>query len=332
MKMIKKSIALLMALILVFAFTGCKKDDGKSTTGDNKTPVTDNKKDDEEKQIVVGFAQSRMNHPYRVAAVEEFQQAVKDKGLNWKVVVCDGQNDNAKQTSDVEDLITQKVDVIVMSPITADPLAPVSKKVLEAGIPLVLLDRTISTDDYTTFVGGDNILIGQLVAEAIAKKLDGAEGKVVEIQGTLGSSATTDRHQGFLDTIAKYPNIELISDTSADYDRAKALALMEDILQTTNDIAAVYCHNDAMAIGAMTALNSSNITGVDIYGADGTKEVFDEIKNGNITGSAFYPTGSTKAVEVIEEILAGKQVEKKYLVDVPLVDINNMDEYYDQGL
>lgn len=274
-----------------------------------------------------------MNHPYRVAAVEEFEAAVEEKGLNWEVVVCDGNNDAAKQTSDVEDLITQGVDLIVMSPVTADALTPVAKTIMDAGIPLVLLDRTINSEDYTTFVGGDNRMIGEIVADAIAADLGEEGGNIVEIQGTLGASATIDRHEGFADRIAeKYPNLKVVQDNTGEYDRAKAMTVMEDFIQTGVEVDAIYCHNDAMAMGAMTALQASGVEGVKIYGADGTVELMDEIKKETVSGTAFYPTGSTKAVEVIEKILNGEEVEKKYMVDVPLVTLENIDEYYDSGI
>ncbi len=283
-------------------------------------------------KVVIGFAQSRMNHPYRVAAVEQFQAAVKAAGYNWEVIVSDGQNDTAKQMADVEDLIVRGVDVIVMSPINAEALAPVAKEVMDAGIPLVLLDRTISTDDYTVFIGGDNKMIGELVAEQIATAANGKEVKVVQLQGTLGASATIDRDAGFKETIAKYPNIKIVQDLSAEYDRAAALDTMEDILQVEQDIFAVYCHNDAMAMGAMTAIQADDVKGVLIYGADGTKEVFDEIKKGTIAGTCLYPTGSEKAVEVIAQMLAGDKIERSYSVEVPYVNIDNVEEMYDQGI
>lgn len=249
------------------------------------------------------------------------------------MVVCDGNNDAAKQTSDVEDLITQGVDLIVMSPVTADALTPVAKTIMDAGIPLVLLDRTINSEDYTTFVGGDNRMIGEIVADAIAADLGEEGGNIVEIQGTLGASATIDRHEGFADRIAeKYPNLKVVQDNTGEYDRAKAMTVMEDFIQTGVEVDAIYCHNDAMAMGAMTALQAAGVEGVKIYGADGTVELMDEIKKETVSGTAFYPTGSTKAVEVIEKILNGEEVEKKYMVDVPLVTLENIDEYYDSGI
>ncbi len=339
----KRLLSILLCAVMVMGMTACSMDDptaeepAEEAADDAAEEAADEGAEDTaeagDDTVVIGFAQSRMNHPYRVAAVEEFEKAIEDKGLNWEVVVCDGNNDAAKQTSDVEDLITQDVDVIVMSPITADALTTAAAAVMEAGIPLVLLDRTIDSDDYTTFVGGDNRMIGEIVADAIAADLGEEGGNIIELQGTLGASATIDRHEGLVDRIAeKYPNLTLIQDTSGDYDRAKAMTIIEDFLQTGQTVDAIYSHNDAMAMGAMTALQAAGIEDVVIYGADGTTEVMDEIKKGTINGTAFYPTGSTQAVEVIEQILNGETVEKQYLVDVPLVTAENVEEYYDQGI
>ncbi len=341
----KRLLSILLCAVMAVGMTACSSgsdttaaDDAAEETADDTAAADEEAAAEDtaasgDDAVVIGFAQSRMNHPYRVAAVEEFEQAIADKGLNWEVVVCDGNNDAAKQTSDVEDLITQGVDVIVMSPITADALTTAAAAVMDAGIPLVLLDRTIDSDDYTTFVGGDNRMIGEIVADAIAEDLGEEGGNIIELQGTLGASATIDRHEGLVDRIAeKYPNLNLIQDTSGDYDRAKAMTIIEDFLQTGQTVDAIYSHNDAMAMGAMTALQAAGVEGVKIYGADGTTEVMDEIKKGTIDGTAFYPTGSTQAVEVIEKILNGEEVEKQYLVDVPLVTAENVDEYYDQGI
>ncbi len=285
-----------------------------------------------EDKVVIGFAQSRLNHPYRVAGVEQFKEAVTSNGFDWEVIVSDGQNDTAKQTADVEDMIVRDVDVIVLSPISAEALTPVAKKVMEAGIPLILLDRTISTDDYTVFIGGDNRMIGEITAEEIAKKANGKEVKIVQLQGTLGASATVDRDAGFKDTIKKYPNLDLVYDFSAKYDRATALDVMEDVLQKEQDIFAVYCHNDSMAMGAMTAITADEIDDVLIYGADGTKEIFNEIKKGTVAGTCVYPTGAKEAVDIIAEILQGNEVNKKYSVDVPYVNIDNVDALFDLGI
>lgn len=339
----KRVLSVILCAVLTMAMMGCStkteepaQDDAAKEEAAEESPTdadAESAKEDGGDKVVIGFAQSRMNHPYRVAAVEEFEAAVEEKGLNWEVVVCDGNNDAAKQTSDVEDLITQGVDLIVMSPITADALTPVAKTIMDAGIPLVLLDRTINSEDYTTFVGGDNRMIGEIVADAIAADLGEEGGNIVEIQGTLGASATIDRHEGFVDRIAeKYPNLKVVQDNTGEYDRAKAMTVMEDFIQTGVEVDAIYCHNDAMAMGAMTALQAAGVEGVKIYGADGTVELMDEIKKETVSGTAFYPTGSTKAVEVIEKILNGEEVEKKYMVDVPLVTLENIDEYYDSGI
>lgn len=284
-----------------------------------------------ERKIVVGVSQCHMNTPYRVALKKEIEDILAANNLDWELIFTDGQNNPAKQTNDVEDMIAKKVDIIIMSPTQAQPLAPVAKKVLDAGIPLILLDRTISTEDYTTFVGGDNKMIGEISAEYFAEKLEG-KGKLVLLQGTLGASATLDREKGFKDTIAKYPDMEIIVDLSADYKRDLGMTTMEDILQSNKDIQAVFSMSDNMALGAIQAIEAAGRTGeMMLIGADGQKEAFDKIIDGTLTGSVLYPTGAEKAIEMAVEILDGKTVEKINLIPVTLVTAENVEEMYDEG-
>lgn len=306
----KKLVKLFTVLGILFMVVGCSS---------------------KEEKIVIGIAQKHMNTPYPVAVIEEFKAEVEKRGLGWEVIAADGQSNPAKQINDIEDFIAKGVDLIIMSPTQADPLTPVAKKVMEAKIPLILIDRTISSDDYTAFIGGDNINAGRVVAEYVNKKLNG-EANIVEIQGSLGASATNDRHKGFNEIIAKNPGLKIIADTQADYKRDLALTVMEDILQAHNEIDVVYTHSDNMALGVMNPIVSVGRTDeMMVFGTDGQKEVFDAIKAGKIEGTVFYPTAAVEAVEYAEKILKGEKVEKIWLLDTPLITKENVDEWYDRG-
>lgn len=286
----------------------------------------------QQEKYVIGVAQCHLNTPYRVALKQEMEATIKEKGLNWEIILTDGQNNSAKQTSDVEDLIQRNVDLIVLAPVQSEPLTPVAKKVLDAGIPLVLIDRTINSDDYTAYVGGDNKMIGQLAAEYLGEKLNG-QGRVAMIQGSLGTSATNDRYEGFVNTIKeKYPDLVLISELTGDYMRDQGMKVMEDLLQANREIDGVYSHSDNMILGGLQAMEAAGRTDEIIcVSADGQKEVFDKIKEGKLEASIIYPTGGKEAVEIVSKILTGEKIEKDNLIPVTLVDQNNVDELYDRG-
>jgi ABC-type sugar transport system substrate-binding protein len=174
-------------------------------------------------------------------------------------------------------------------------------------------------------------MIGQLVADDMAAKL-GEKGKVALIEGTLGASDTTDRTTGFLETIAKYPDIEMVAQTSGDYVKDKGMACMEDILMRVPDLDGVFCQNDDMAQGAYLACEAAGATDVLIYGNDCYRSTLDMIKEGKIEGTTIYPTSVQAAVDVLISIFENGGVyegEKIIVQDVPLATIDNLDQYYD---
>lgn len=282
--------------------------------------------------LKVGFSQNKLSVAFRVAGVEQLKQYVAEKGLNWEIIVTDGNNDAAKQTSDIEDLISQGVDAIICCPVTADTMGTAAATVMEAGIPLVLVNRKVTNGEYTVAITGSNYMIGQVVADDMAKKL-GEKGKVALIEGTLGASDATERTKGFLETIAKYPNIEVVAQTSGDFVKDKGMAVMEDILIKHPELDGVFCENDDMAQGAYQAIEAAGRGGeILIYGNDCYRSTLDLIKEGKVEGTTVYPTSVHAAVDVLIEIFenGGEYTgEKEIIQDVPLCTRENVDEYYD---
>jgi ribose transport system substrate-binding protein len=168
------------------------------------------------------------------------------------MVFTDGQNKPEKQTADVEDLISQGIDVLILTPVTADAMTPVTKKAMDAGIKVITLDREVNTP-VTLHIGADNKQIGRAAAKYIAEELLKGKGNIIEIQGTLGASATIDRNVEFMEGLKEYPDIKVIASQTADYSREPALKYMEDMLQRfgPGEFTVVYAHNDEMALGAI---------------------------------------------------------------------------------
>ncbi|GHV34201.1 sugar ABC transporter substrate-binding protein [Synergistales bacterium] len=284
----------------------------------------------ENKRFVIGVSQCHMNTPYRVALTTELQAEVEKRGLNWELILTDGQNNPNKQVNDAHDLMAKDVDLIIMAPTQSAPLTPVVGEIMDAGIPVLLVDRTIIGDKFSAFVGGDNINAGEVVAKYIIEKR-GDSMNVVEMQGTLGASATNDRHKGFRDYVAKYPNIKILSDQTGDFLRDKALALTENILQANDKVDVLYCHSDNMALGAIEAIDAAGRKGeMFVFGTDGQKQACDKIRDGSITGTVFYPTGAVEAVDIAYKILNGQPYEKVNMLPTPLITIENVDEWYDR--
>lgn len=341
----KKLVAILLALTFVLGMAACAKTEAQPAQQEDSTTAAPAEATQEDtaaadsssekpadKPLVIGVAQCHLNTPYRVALTTELQDFAKAYGHeNWEFIITDGKNDPTTQINNVYDLIAAEVDVIVMAPTQADPLTPVCKEILDAGIPLVLVDRSINSDDFTAFVGGDNVEAGAVIGQWIVDTY-GTEDDVYvfNMQGTLGSSANNDRQKGFTELVANYPNIKIVSDVSADYKRDLAMSVMEDTLQAFDKIDVVYCGSDNMALGAIQAIEAAGRAGeIAVWGTDGQKDAADKIKSGEMAGTVIYPTGAEGVIQVIEKIINGEDFERIQLLPVPVVTADNVDEMYD---
>jgi ribose transport system substrate-binding protein len=209
-------------------------------------------------KLKIGFSQGTMESAWRVNMVEGNKKFAEANLPDVELIVTNGENNASKQVSDVESLIAQGVKTLIISPVTADALTPVVKQAMDAGIPVVTLDRKVNTD-VTLHIGADNKLIGKTAGEFVCKAL-GGKGNVIEIQGTAGASATIDRHDEFHKVLAEQcPDVKVVADQVCNYVREPAIKFMEDMLQRfkPGEIQLVYAHNDDMALGAVTALEAA---------------------------------------------------------------------------
>jgi len=284
----------------------------------------------EKEKILIGFAQSTMIDPWRINMLKQMEDAVVQHADRVDFVYTDAQNDNLRQISDVEDLQQRGVDVLVISPLEAAPLTPVVSKVYNSGTPVITLDRNITTEDYTCFIGASNVEIGEAAGRLLIDKL-GEAGKVIEIQGILGASATIDRHTGFHNIVGKYPGIKIIVDKTANYLRTEAIDVMEDALQAQPEIDAVYAHNDEMALGALKAAKEAGrADGLIIIGIDGQREAYEAIVRGEMTATFVYPNGSAEAIEIALRIADGEQAPKLLRLKTTQVTAENVKDLIDE--
>ena len=287
-----------------------------------------------EQKFKVGFSQGTMNHPFRVAMVEENVAYAKENYPNMEIVVTDANNESSKQVTDVEDLLAQEIDLLIISPLTAEALTDVVARVMEEGIPVVTLDRNVNIE-VTSFVGAENKPMGVASAKKLAEMTD-EKANIIEIQGTAGASATIDRHDGFVEELANYPEMKIVAEQYCDYLREPAMTYMEDMLQRygEGEIDAIYTHNDEMALGAVEAIRAAGRTdeGILVIGMDGTEVAFDAIKSGEMAFTVVYPYCAPEGVQVAYDILTGKTVEKRIVLDTAVIDKDNVEEWSGKGL
>src|SRR3990170_7757892 len=199
----------------------------------------------------VGLSISTLNNPFFV----DLRDGAKVAATKVKVdlIVLDAQNDPAKEASGIEDLIQKKVSVIAINPTDSDAIVPTIKKINAAKIPVITVDRGANGGTIAAHIASDNVAGGKMAAEYAAKRLNG-KGNVVMLEGIAGTSAARDRGKGFKQGLQKFSGIKLVAVQTADFDRAKGLSVMENILQAQKKIDAVFAQNDEMALGAVQAI------------------------------------------------------------------------------
>ncbi len=310
-------------LLTTFLLTsGCGKPESGEPAKGGGTNATNSTKA-AKSSYTIGMSQCNLGEPWRVEMNSQVKAAA-DKHPNLKVIFKDAQNDTLKQRSHVEEFVSAGVDLIIISPKEAQPLTEPVAKAMEAGIPVIVLDRRLLGDKYTCFIGGDNKKIGKAAGEWIAKKL-GGKGKLVELKGLMTSIPAQDRDSGFREGIAG-SGVEIIFDTDMKWLEPDARKEMESALSRFNKIDCVYAHNDPGAHGAYLAAKAAGrekemiFVGIDALPQEGVAYV----QQGILDATFQYPTGGAEAVDNALKILGGEQVPKEVVLGSRVYDKENV--------
>jgi len=225
----------------------------------------------------IGFAVSTTNNPFFVAMENGVKQEAQKLGI--KVIVDDGNNDPSTQLNQVQDLIQQKVNAIILNPADSQALSSAVQAANQAKIPVITLDRSVTSGTVSTFIASDSVAAGKMAADELIKALNG-KGQVVELQGILGTSAERDREKGFDQEIATASGIQVVARQTAKFDRSTALNVMQNILQAHPDVNGVFAQNDEMALGALKAIQQAGKKNIAIVGIDGEQEAVQDVQSG----------------------------------------------------
>lgn len=278
---------------------------------------------------VIGYSQSFSHVEWTVAQREQVEEGCRRYGL--KLIYLDGLNQAAKQVRDIEDLVTKRVDLIIIATWFAEAITPAVRTVNQAGIPIVVLSSDlVGGVDYNTHISTDSLETGREVGRAIVQAL-GGKGRVIQIEGKPGSVVNQLRGRGFREVVEKEPGIKIIAHAIAHYERVQALKVMEDLLRAHREIDAVYCHNDDMALGVMQAFREAGRKGeAKILGVDGIQtEALQAILDGEMYATWLYLPLGSEGVELAVRILAGQKVPRKVVLPSPMITKANVLEYYD---
>jgi galactofuranose transport system substrate-binding protein len=282
----------------------------------------------------VGFAQTESNNPWRLAQTKSMQDEAAARG--WQLVYTDAAGSAAKQVADVRSMIAQGVDVILLSPREEKPLIPAVMEAKKAGIPMILIDRTVDATmavggvDYAAFIGSDFVKEGNMAAEVLTTFMKG-EAKIIQLEGSTGSSPANDRASGFADYIKDHPGMQIIASQSGDFARDKGRQVFETLYQAHPDATALYSHNDEMTMGAIAAMEAAGkVPGKDLIIAsiDGTKDATQALIDGKVlVVIECNPKFGPAAFDAIVRLGNGETLEPKLVNKDRIFTAENAAEY-----
>ena len=301
----KKILSVLLTCLMLFALVGCGAKETTETAGGETTTGA------------IGLAVSTQTNPFFVTLVEGAQAKADELGVT--LYVADAGDDVAKQASDIEDLISKGIQVLIVNACDSDAVGPTVQEAIDKGIKVIAVDRAVNGATVDCFIASDNVLGAKLAADFLVETVgEGAE--VIELQGQLGTSAATDRGAGFHQVADT--KLKVVASQTANFDRAEGMSVMEDLLQANPTVKCVFAHNDEMALGAVEAIAGKDIV---IAGFDATDDAIAAIKEGKMAATvAQQPAlmGST-AVEKALDMINGKAVDANCPVEVKLITKDN---------
>lgn len=305
----KKFIVLLLSILFTMSIMGCSavSIDGSSPASSDSA---NSQNTDSDKNGSIGLSISTMNNPFFVTLSEGADAKAKELGMN--LITVDAGDDSAKQASDIEDLVSKGIKVLIVNPVDSDAVAPAVETAISKGIKVVSVDRVVNGVEVDCAIASDNVAGAKLAAEYL-----------VELEGVNGASATIDRGEGFHQVADDKLNVA--ASQTANFNRAEGMSVMENLLQAHPDVQCVFAHNDEMALGAVEAVGGKDII---IAGFDATDDAINSIKEGRMAATVAQKPdlmGAT-AVETAQKLMAGESVEKVIAVEVKLITKDNVNE------
>lgn len=308
-----------LALTAVALLAGCAKQ--PAATGPKGTP---------DNPWVIGMSQCNRGEPWRVQ-MDADVEAAGEAYPEIKVLRKDAQNQSTVQQAQVREFVEQGVDLIIISPKEAKPLTQPVRDAYQAGTPVIVLDRKVQGEDYTCFIGADNVKIGREAGKFLVEAL-GGKGKIVELKGLMTSTPGQERRQGFLEGI-EGSDLEIIFSVDCKWLEEEAQDEMNSALSRfpqADAIDAVYAHNDPSAHGAYIAAKlegkgrekTIKFIGIDALPHEGVRYV----REGIMTATFQYPTGGKEAIDIALKILGGEEVPKNITLGTRIFTQDNVEQ------
>lgn len=292
-----------------------------------------NSKPGADRQKRMAVVVSTLNNPWFVFLAET--AAAKAKALGYDAKIFDSQNNTSTEGDHFENILVSGFDAILFNSTDANGSVVNVMKAKNAGIPVFCIDREINSNTAATSQILSDSYSGAVDIGIYFTKQLNKKGKYVELLGLVGDNNTWARSKGFHSVVDNYPSLQMVAQQSADFDRNKAMEVMESILQANPDIDAVFCGNDGMAMGAYQALVAAGKAGkVKVFGFDGAEDVIDAIRENKVaaTGMQFPKVMAETAAEFADAWIKGRRdFPQKIPVAVELVTNKNINDYIAYG-
>lgn len=333
----RKISLLFLAVFLICIIAGCGSNDSTSKkvelrddpvksssdyssgTGNISSGTTNNNNNTSSDTLKVGFIQTANESGWRAAHTQSMKDTFDTDEYTYTFV--DGQGSQDVQIAGIEKFINEDYDVIILDPIVEDGWDDILKKAQQAGIPVIVVDRMVSSDSslYSCWIGSDFDKEGRDAAQWLVDNNGTTEAQnIVILEGTTGASAQLGRTAGFDSVISQYSNYTVLASESGDFDKAKGKDLMKDYLGRFDKIDVIVTQNDNMAYGVIEAIQEAGGKASDytIISFDGEANAFKEMVNGNIAVDIeCNPLQGPTVEEVMKKILAGETVEKELFME-----------------
>lgn len=274
---------------------------------------------EDKKPLVLGFSQIVAEANWNAANTDSIRHAAINAGIDLRLE--DAHRSQEVQVATLRSFVKQRVDVIAFSPVVESGLDSVLREVKSAGIPVVLMDRTIEVSDdslYVSLIGSDFIEEGRQAGRWMLDHTRAMPGEIgiVELQGSVGSAPANDRKQGFAEVIAGNRRYRIIRSQSADFDRARARELMAGFLQTDGSrIRVLFAHSDTMALGAIEAIEAAGFkpgSAILVISIEGSRKGLEAIVAGKMNVSVeCSPLLGPQLMAVVQDLAAGKPVPRR---------------------
>ena len=320
----KKVMAVLTAVCMSVSMAGVVSAAEENTGVDPSTI----EKAAEDSSVKIGVLMKTMSDAYSNKLGTAIQDYVEKNYPNAELYLMDGQADITKQISQAEDIIAKQVDVIILNPQDADGSAQVLTLAADANIPVVEVNTETTSTDYVSYIGSNDSEAGEMMGDYVMEQLGEDGGQFAILEGEMGQSAQLLRYQGLEDTILKNDKVECVGTLSASWQRDKAMSTTEDLLGKYQDLKAVICENDDMAMGALQAAEAGDKNLV-IIGVDGISDALQAVKDGRLSASVLQDANgqASAVIDVAVKVGVGEEVESRYNVPFQLITADNVDDY-----